>query len=88
MAYRETTSKKVIARRVRRLRRAMRMSQTEFGREFGVTELTVRRWEHGKKAPTLRNQRTLYALEEREAGRWIEARIAAGELPDRAREDV
>lgn len=72
MAYQETTSKRVIARRVAKLRAAMRLTQAEFAREFGVRRLAVWRWENGVKVPQLRHQRTLYAIEIRQANLKLE----------------
>jgi DNA-binding transcriptional regulator YiaG len=72
MAYRETTSRKLIARRVRKARRALLLTQAEFGREFGVKAITVWQWEHGKRVPQLRHQRTLYAVEVGAANRKLE----------------
>lgn len=69
MAYRETTSRKIISRRVKRLRKAMLLTREEFGQIFGVKWLQVWRWERGVNVPQLRHQRTLYAVEQRERSR-------------------
>lgn len=74
MAYRETTSRKVIARRIRVLRRRLLLTQAEFAREFGVRGLEVWRWEHGERVPQLRHQRTLYAMEVQLANRKLASR--------------
>lgn len=63
MAYRETTSRKLIARRVRKARRSLLLTRPEFAIQFGVRALEVWRWETGRRVPQLRHQRTLYALE-------------------------
>ena len=63
MAYRETTSRKIISGRIRRLRRRMLLTQAEFAREFGVQLKEVWRWENQERVPRLCHQRTLYAME-------------------------
>lgn len=59
-----TTGKKLIAARVRKVRRYYLLTMAEMAREFGVRLLAVFRWEHGQRVMQLRHQRTLYRLEE------------------------
>ena len=44
---------------IKKLRRKMLMTQTEFGNLFGVAFATVNRWESGKYEPTMKIKRAL-----------------------------
>jgi transcriptional regulator with XRE-family HTH domain len=83
MAYRATTSAKIIARRVRKLRRALLLTQKELGEQFGVGNLAVWRWEHAVKVPQLKHQRTLYAMEIALANRAIGQTSRRGKYGDK-----
>lgn len=72
MAYRETTSRKIIARRIMALRRALLLTQAELAERFGVRTLEVWRWENQARVPQLKHQRTLYAMEIQLANRKLE----------------
>jgi transcriptional regulator with XRE-family HTH domain len=64
MAYTQTTSRKIISRRVRRVRKALMLTLQEMADQFGVRALEVWRWENKERVPRLQHQRTLYALEQ------------------------
>ena len=71
MAYYATTNRKIIARRMKKVRRALLLTRAEMAKEFGVGALEIWRWENGKRVPRLRHQRTLYAIEIELANRKI-----------------
>ena len=60
----------ILARRVRRLRRGLRLTQERFAERLGVSVITIHRWETGQSRP---RQLALRRLEELEAGHAAEA---------------
>ena len=56
------------ARRVRRLREALGLTQADLAARLGVTATTVHRWERGVYTPTIRTLKRAVEKLEREAG--------------------
>lgn len=55
----ETTQAPNWAQLLQRLREQLGESQEQFGERFGVTKMSISRWERGESEPTPDNIRTL-----------------------------
>ena len=51
--------------KIKEIREALKMNQTEFAKHLGVTRVTVWKWETGKSDPTNYLQREINKLEKK-----------------------